>query len=178
MEFKPEKPSLEVIPPEEKKVEVIEKAHKERLELATLMFAKLVSHAIDITPLGNFKMLPEMALGRTATGIKLSKKDRIMYGLIVLHSFFYTTLLGYGILKGDVNAVMLSAPIYAVTVGLTIKQKGSQVKKDITEFILKHGESLNQHLLESKRIIERYGQENVIKLIEKIKQEKKSDDNK
>lgn len=150
--------SFETAEPNETKKNVIEKAKKERFKLAfdvSLRLLKLASHAIDLTPIGNLKMGTEAILGKTSTGEKLNTKDRIMYSLILLHSFIYTTLLGYGILKGDVNAVMLSAPVYAITVGLTMKQKGPQIKKDIPEFIKKHVDLLNEHLVNSKKIIEK-----------------------
>jgi hypothetical protein len=73
---------------------------------------------------------------------------------------------------------MLSAPVYAITVGLTIAGKRQQVKEDIPESVKKYGDSLNEQLIASKKAIEEYGQENVKKLIEKIKQEKKPNANK
>ena len=177
-----EEPSSEIVETSEAKKEVMEGAKNERFKLAFSVLkklGKLTLHGIDIIPpFGSLKMLPEMVIGTTAAGDKLSKKDRIMYGLIILHSFIYTTLFTHGVLKGNVDTILLSAPIYAITVGLTIKQKGSQVKKDIPEFILKYGESLNQHLVNSKKIIEEYGYENTKKLIERMRGDKKSNDNK
>ncbi|MFZ3011945.1 MAG: pre-toxin TG domain-containing protein [Minisyncoccia bacterium] len=182
MEFKLEKPSLETENPNENRDKIMEKAQEERLKLKFDVFLKTVKLAIHFlevtTPIGNFKMGAEAMLGkRFLTGEELSKKDRIMYGLIVLHSSIYATLLGYGLIKGDPNAIMLSAPVYAITVGLTIAGKRQQVKEDIPESVKKYGDSLNEQLIASKKAIEEYGQENVKKLIEKIKQNKKPDDN-
>lgn len=178
MEFKPEKPSLETENPNENRDKIIEKAQEERLKLKFDVFLKIVKLAIHFlevtTPVGNFKMGAEAIRGkRYLTGEELSRKDRIMYSLIILHSSIYTTLLGYGLIKGDTTAVMLSAPVYAITVGLTIAGKRNQVKKDIPESVKKYGDSLNEQLMASKKAIEEYGQENVKKLIEKIKQDKK-----
>jgi hypothetical protein len=183
MEFKSEKPSLETLEPNEAQKKVIEGAQDERLKLKFDTFIKTIKLAIHLfettTPVGNFKMGAEAIRGkRYLTGEELSKKDRIMYGLIVLHSSIYATLLGYGLIKGDPNAIMLSAPVYAITVGLTIAGKRQQVKEDIPESVKKYGDSLNEQLIASKKAIEEYGQENVKKLIEKIKQEKKPNANK
>lgn len=180
MEFKEpiqppmENPSSERIsePSVETKKGAMEKAQEGRFKLAFNVFLRLGSHAIDIIPIGNFKMLPEMALGVTVTGKKLNKKDRIMYGLIILGSFIYSTLFTYGIAKGDVNKIMLAFPVYMTTVGLTIKQKGAQIKEDIPEFIIKYGETLNEHLLAFSKIIEEYGFENAKKLIERMRNKK------
>ena len=131
MEFKPEKPSLETIGPNEAKKGVMEKAQDERLKLKFDTFKKvlkLVLHGIEgLTPVGNFKMGAEAIRGKKYfTDEKLSKKDRIMYGLIVLHSSIYTTLAIYGVLKGNENAVMLSAPIYAITAYYRGKEKSGK----------------------------------------------------
>jgi len=183
MEFKPEKPSPETIGLNEAKKGVMEKAQDERLKLKFDTFKKvlkLVLHGIEgLTPVGNFKMGAEAIRGKKYfTDEKLSKKDRIMYGLIVLHSSIYTTLAIYGVLKGNENAVMLSAPIYAITVGLTIAGKRNQVKKDIPESVKKYGDSLNEQLMASKKAIEEYGYEKAKELIEKMQKDKKPDDNK
>lgn len=183
MEFKPEKPSLETKNPNETRDKIIEKAQEERVKLKFDVFLKTVKLAIHFlevsTPVGNFKMGAEAIRGkRYLTGEELSKKDRIMYSLIILHSSIYTILLGYGLIKGNINAVMLSAPMYAITVGLTIAGKRNQIKKDIPESVKKYGDLLNEQLMTSKKIIEEYGYVKIKELVERVKKDKKSDDNK
>ena len=177
MEFKPQEPSTETQKPNETRKEVMEKAQDERLKLKFDAFKKIldsVLHAIELTPLGNITMGVAVVRGkRFFIDEKLSKKDRIMYGLIILHSSIYSTLFTYGVLKGDIGAVVLSIPIYGITSGLTIAQKRQEVKKNIPESVKKYGDSQNEQLMASKKTIEEYGYEKVKELIEKMKKEKK-----
>lgn len=169
----PPKPRTETPEEQNTKKEIIEKAQDERLKLrldVLKRLLKLLLHGIEMTPVGNFTMGTEAIRGKKLfTGEELSRKDRIMYGLIILHSSIYSTLLTYGIIKGNTNAVMLSAPIYAVTTGLFIIQKRHEVKKDIPESIKKYGDSINEQLLASKKAIEEYGYEKTKELIERNK---------
>lgn len=170
---------------------IIEGARAERLILGLEVLKRLVKvgslfvklgaytglQAIDLSPLGNVKLGVERLAGKNSTGKELTEEEKVLHSLIVLSSTICYSLLTYGVYTGNVPMVLSSTIPYTVTNRLTFKLKGPQIKEDLKEFKRKLGESWRELLLECKGILDSYGKNNVEKLVKKVAESKKENDN-
>ncbi len=209
MEFK--EPTVKETPPEKTPIEtrnsneskeITEKAKKERLTLAKVVFRGLASLVINGIPLaGSIRMGIEIANSKTTGGRELIARDRIVRGVIISSNLIFYILLGLRMLSEDpeVNKeiYILMGESTSLSVLLTVAQESIEGKrgvqevikekfkldfpqflKNIRQFTLKYNvESLKEPLSICEKIIEEYGYDNIGNLIVKAN-DKKLDDNK
>lgn len=179
-----EKISSEKIPEQaEKRENVIENARKGRLELLGDVSRRIIksvddkipqnvknlmSHAIDFTVMANVKMGTEAIKGKTLSGEELNTKDRIMYGLIVTTSITAYGLSAYAASEGDTEMLMPAGEFYLASCVLFVAQKGPQLIKNLKNVAERYEkDSLVKFFTAFEKIIDKYGYENLIKLINK-----------
>ena len=167
------------------KQEIIENAEVGRLKLLGDMFKRLgecvnervpksvqntISHTLDFTIIAMVKMATEAFKGKTLAGQKLNAKDRIMYGLIVATGLFSYILGAYGVREWDREVLKYAAGIHVTSWVLLGLQKGPQLVDSGLELAKQYNiEPLIKFFGSMKKIIEKYGDDNFRKLIEKIK---------
>lgn len=208
MEFK--EPTFKEIPTEKTSVEIqnfneskeiIEKAKKERLTLAKVVFRGLASLVINGIPLaGSIRMGIEIANSKTTGGRELIARDRIVRGVIISSNLIFYILLGLRMLSEDpeVNKeiYILMGESTSLSVLLTVTQESIEGKrgvqevvrekfkldfpqflKNIRQFTDKYNvESLKEPLSICEKIIEEYGYDNIGNLIVRANDKKLDDD--
>ena len=202
MEFKPEKPSLETMEPNEAKKEVMEEAKKGRLTLGKAVLHGLASIGISAIPLvGSIKMGKEIAKNKNIWGKELFTRDKVVRGVVISTNLIFYILLGLRFASEDseVNKEihLLMLELTALAFWLTAAQEGIEVKRDAQEIIREKFkldfpqfiknmrqfaekydmESLKKPLSICEKIIEEYGYDDIGNLIVRAN-EMKLDDNK
>lgn len=202
MEFKPEKPSLETMEPNETKKEVMEEAKGERLTMGKVVFRGLASLVISGIPLvGSARMGIEIAKSKTTGGRELIARDKIVRGVIISSNLICYILLGLRLASEDseVNKeiYLLMGELTVFAFWLTAAQESIETKrgaqevikekfkldfpqliKNMRQFAEKYDmESLKEPLSACEKIIEEYGHNTVLNLLIRAN-EMRLDDNK